>query len=108
MSNRAQRRAAEKAKKNGFTSRQANYLAYIAQREAYEYTDKIYDETVEKLTPRFMAMFALVLHDDFGFGKQRLGRVLGRVYELSDAIEHGYLTLDDILRTLKEEHGIEL
>ena len=106
MSNRAQRRAAKKKKE--LPSSEITRLRAIAQQEAYGYTDMIRQELIIELTPRFIAMFALVLHDDFDFGKKRLGRVMERVYELSDAIEQGYLTLDDILRTLKEEHGIEL
>ncbi len=50
----------------------------------------------------------MVLHDKFGFGPVRCERFTDAVLDLYDSFEKGYVTLDDIHGTLKEECGITI
>lgn len=83
-------------------------LRRIAQQEAYAYTDKLRGELVIELTPKFMVLFLFVLHDELGFGKKRLMRILTRVQDLSDSIDKRYITFRDLIDTLYEETGVDL
>lgn len=48
-------------------------------------------------------MFCLVLHDKFGFGEKRIKKLLEYKFELSDALDNGLLTFEDIKETLRNE-----
>ena len=50
----------------------------------------------------------MVLHDKFGFGPVRCERFTDAVLELYDSFEKGYVSLEDIHKTLKEETGITI
>lgn len=54
-----------------------------------------------------MCIPALVARDKFGFGKKRLTTLVEGCMETYDAYEKGYITLDDLTETLKEETGYE-
>ena len=82
------------------------HLRRIAQQDAY--TDKLRGELVIELTPKFMVLFLFVLHDELGFGKKRLMRILTRVQDLSDSIDKRYITFRDLIDTLYEETGVDL
>ena len=40
------------------------------------------------ITTRVFKLFCVSLHQEFGFGKDRLGRVLGRIEDISTEREH--------------------
>ncbi len=48
------------------------------------------------------------LHDKEGWGKIRLKRLWDDVETLSDSVIKGYVSIDDLMRTLKAETGVEL
>ena len=50
----------------------------------------------------------MILHDKFGFGLVRCERFTDAVLELYDSFEKGYVSLEDIHKTLKEETGITI
>ena len=50
----------------------------------------------------------MALRDKFGFGKIRLMRFYKAIMELWDGIEHKYVSVEDMEKTLKEETGIDL
>jgi hypothetical protein len=56
--------------------------------------------TVIELT---LGIPAMVLKDKYGFGKKRLPEALDHMVDLYESYEQGYLTLQDIRRTLWEE-----
>lgn len=56
----------------------------------------------------YSAAVALCLHDKLGFGKIRAQRFMKDVEELFDSINQGYLTLEDVLKTVEEELGIHI
>lgn len=60
--------------------------------------------TVEK----YSAVLLLCLKDKFGFTSGQLQAAAMHINETFDAVNEGYLTLDDIAQTLKEEDGIDV
>lgn len=54
----------------------------------------------------YIACVALCLHDKLGFGHDRTCRFMRDVDNLFDSINKGYLSLDDVLKTVEEEIGI--
>ncbi len=53
-------------------------------------------------------IFFSALRDKEGFGPKRLRRVLDAMNDYADSIQNGYVTIQDLQDTLKEEAGIEL
>lgn len=100
--NRAERRRAAKAglpvRKEPVVNIKASDVRRIKQDASKEATDMA-----------FLLMLGLpvmVLHDKFGFGPVRCERFAEAALELYDSFEKGFVTLEDIHRTLKEETGI--
>ena len=72
---------------------------------------KIMEENVKKelidfTIMNYLACVALCLHDKLGFGHDRACRFMRDVDNLFDSINKGYLSLDDVLKTVEEEIGI--
>lgn len=65
-------------------------------------------ESVEKASQYSMAVPIMVLRDEFGFGKKRLDKFIDAYMKLYDAIDEGYLNLDDIIKTVNEETSVEI
>ena len=57
---------------------------------------------------QMMLLPLMTLRDKNGFGAQRLERFIDDVADMLDSYNKGYLDLDDIEQTLKEETGIEI
>ena len=53
-------------------------------------------------------IFFSALRDKEGFGPTRLRRVLDAMNEYAGSIRNGYVTIQDLQTTLREEAGIEL
>lgn len=56
----------------------------------------------------FMAAMIFTLHTKFGYGQQRMERILGEFVELSDSLYFKWLTFEDVVRCIKEETGVDL
>lgn len=54
------------------------------------------------------AIFFSVMRDKFGWGNVRLKRLWNEVNDKSDAIAQGYISVNDLIETLKNEAGITL
>lgn len=54
------------------------------------------------------AIFFTVMVDKEGYGKKRLKRLWQEVNDLSDSIAKGYVSVNDLMRTLDKEMGIVL
>ena len=54
------------------------------------------------------AIFFTVMRDKEGYGVKRLVRLWDRVNELSDSIIKGYVSVEDLKKTLADEAGITL
>jgi len=92
--NRKQRRALSKQK---LTHKDLKVIQEIESKNAIAYT-----------VLQYSAAVALCLHDKLGFGKVRAQRFMQDVEELFDSINQDYLSLDDVLETVKNELGIEI
>ena len=55
-----------------------------------------------------LLLSASTLRDEFGFGKERLSRVIERFNYKAECLVDGFCTWDDQKATLAEECGIEL
>ncbi len=70
--------------------------------------DKGRSEAIQTATDYSIAVPILALMDGFGFGRIRIERFLDIIYDTYDSIDKGYLNLDDIVKTIKEEKKVEI
>lgn len=63
-------------------------------------------DSIDFTIMNYLACVALCLHDKLGFGHDRACRFMQDVDNLFDSINKGYLSLDDVLKTVEEEIGI--
>ena len=68
--------------------------------------EKTLKDAIDFAVTNYMACVALCLHDKLGFGHDRACRFMRDVDNLFDSINKGYLSLDDVLKTVEEEIGI--
>lgn len=54
------------------------------------------------------AIFFTVMRDKEGYGPKRLCRLWNYIEELSESIAQGYVSVEDLKKTLKNESGITL
>ena len=80
-----------------------NIQNYI--RKGYE---KGKQDSIQRATNLSVAVPLMVLRDKFGFGEKRLNRFFEEYLEMYDSVDKNYLDIKDILKTLKEETGIEV
>lgn len=91
--NRGTRRRLER---NGVVVKELESIIEERTRDAIDYTVRQYS-----------AVLALCLRDKLGFGKIRVQRFLQDVNEVFDSIIKGYLSLDDVIETVKQELDLE-
>lgn len=65
-------------------------------------------KAIDEAVTFVMAVLFTVLHDKEGYGKKRLKRVLDEFCGLSESLAGKYVSVNDLLETLKEETGINL
>lgn len=102
MSNRAERRRAERAKKSG-------EAVYQVKAKDFEY---IAEEAIHRVTlevvPKCLLASLEVLHTKFGFGRERLRRFAEGVFDIYDGVDREYVTLEDIAKAIDEATGISI
>ena len=76
----------------------------VPQKEMDEFTLKVKQNATGVVT----ALPEMVLRDKFGFGTTRMNRFKDYINELADSIEKDYLTVDDVISTIRDETGIDL
>lgn len=73
---------------------------------------QIKDEAINEATNRaFILLLGLpliTLHDKFGFGKVRLERFMDELLKQYESFDEGYITLEDLIETIKEETGVSI
>ncbi len=101
MFNRKQRRKSKTTikKEPTYTLRQSDI-----DRIKKEQTNKAVDVAFTLL----LGMPVMVLHDKYGFQPDQLEAFVSDILSLYDSYEKGYVTLDDIRQTLKDETGVEV
>lgn len=102
--NRAERRKAEKAGLPVKKEPVVNIKASDVQKMKLDASK----EAAEKAFLLMLGLPVMALHDKFGFGPVRCERFTDAVLDLYDSFDKGYITLEDIHRTLKEESGITI
>ena len=66
-------------------------------------------EVTEDAVNRAFVIFFTVMHDKWGFGQKRLGRMLKQIIDLGNMLDETprCVTIEQLKKTLKEELGIE-
>lgn len=84
----------------------------VTLKDIENYTQKGYEQgrkdAVKQATEFSMAVPIMVLRDEFGFGQQRILKFCNKFMELYESIEENYLDIHDIIKTIKEETGVEI
>lgn len=107
--NRADRRkAAKKAKKKATKEDFANYALKVLNKNMAMHMNDLRKKDLEEIFSGFLALFCLVLHDKFGFGKKRLTVVVSYAVEMFNDVADGRLTFDDMREAIFRETGIKL
>lgn len=68
----------------------------------------MYHEGINYATDCIYASVLLVLHDKFGFGKERSQRLLNLIKEQVDAVHEKRVSIQDIKAVIQEELDINL
>lgn len=99
--NRKQRRAAVS---KGSVSDRAKYL----KDQESKIKKQVADRATTFCTEGLFSVFALVLHDELGFGKKRVEKLLSRVDKQFECITSGNVSLDDIKQEVMDKLNIEI
>ena len=83
-------------------------LALLISDMANDISKDIINEKCYNTNVLFRAAILLHMHDKYGFGKKRLLTLLDALEKTLEAYEEGYISIDDMIQTLKEETGVEL
>lgn len=65
-------------------------------------------EAVGRATTFMMAITMTVLYDKEGFAPEDLRRVIAEMNDLSDSVSKSYVSVNDLLKTLSEEAGVNV
>lgn len=98
--NRAERRRQEKEK----SKQDAMINLKVGDVEAIK-KDAVNQATLQAFE-LMIGLPCLVLHDKWGYGKQRIERFVWQCIDMLNAFNDGYLTVEDIHQTLKKECGV--
>ena len=106
MSNRAERRRAEKAAKK------ANVVYHLTQEQIDAMMAEAKEEAVNIAIPKAFQMFmcipATVLHDKFGFGQVRMDRFMHYVMVWYESLQKGETTMAEIRKMAEDACGVQL
>lgn len=80
-----------------------NIPIMISDKELKEFTDN----AKMMLLDTVLILSSMTLHDEFGFGKERLSRFIDRFNQKAECIGEEYTSWQDQIDILKEECGIE-
>ena len=98
--NRAERR------KSGVKQKVRTYTLTDAQIQQIK-TDAVREATSNAFT-LLLGLPLITLHDKFGFGKVRLERFMDELLKQYESFDAGYITLNDLIETIKEETGVSI
>lgn len=80
----------------------------ISAEDIAELYNKGMSKGIDVTTSALFSSLALVLRDKWGWGHVRVMRLLRQIDEQYDAINKGYLSIDDVQQTVFEELKIDL
>ena len=78
----------------------------LTDKDIKKVEESVAKDSIDFTIMNYVACVALCLHDKLGFGHDRACRFMQDVDNLFDSINKGYLSLDDVLKTIEEEIGI--
>lgn len=70
--------------------------------------DQATDEAAKRAFVQMLGLPLIVLHDKFGYGKQRLERFIDELLKQYEEFDEGRITLDDLLETIETETGVKV
>lgn len=84
----------------------------VTYKDIENYIQKGYEkgrkESIERASQYSMAVPIIVLRDEFGFGKKRIDKFVDAYIKLYEAIDEGWLDINDIIKTINEETGVKI
>lgn len=83
-------------------------ISGINARLTHQEIDQASDRIKQMVLDTVLAMSCMTLHDEFGFGKDRLIRFKKRFSDKSECIMDGYDSWADLLEVLEEETHVKL
>lgn len=104
---RAERRKAEKlqrANAKNVPLIPKHEVKALVHKEIQKDLDRIRHEAIKRAVHDLTAAFIISIHDEFGWGKTRIHRLLGRVNNQFECILANTVTIDDIKQWCLE-HG---
>ena len=78
--------------------------AFVNESSLHEFEDYVKHNCI--IT--FMCITAMLMRDKYGFGNKRMAEFSLSFHNLADSIDRDYLTYNDILKTIKDETGVDL
>lgn len=84
--------------------RLTNLPTSVSTKALNECVLKIKNNTVDT----FVILLASTLHDEFGFGEQRVQRAIDRFNYKAECLTDDYVKWQDLIDNIREELGIEL
>lgn len=80
----------------------------MTMKQIEEMQQKFYKKGLQAAMDLAVAVPMMVLRDHYNFGRKRLEE-FGEYYaNMFDSVDKGYLNVPDMIRTLKEETGIDI
>ena len=101
VSNRAERRRAEKAAKK------ETVVYHLTQDQIDDMKLKAVQEATDKIFRMFLSIPVMVLHDKFGFGRVRSRRFADYALVWYEAVQSGETSLAEIMAIAEEETGVK-
>lgn len=84
----------------------------VTYKDIENYIQKGYEkgrkDSIEKASQLSMAVPIIVLRDEFGFGEKRIDKFVDAYIKLYEAIDEGWLDINDIIKTINEETGVKI
>lgn len=114
MSNRAERRRAEKAAKKAgvvyhLTQEQIDKMITEAVNGALkDLKEEAVNVAIQSAFQMFMCIPATVLHDKFGFGQVRMDRFMRYVMIWYESLQSGETTMEEIRQMAEESCGYQV
>lgn len=66
------------------------------------------DKLIHSSYTAFLLLGIMALRNKFDFGSARIERWIDEINDLRDSYEKGYISVQDLQQTIKEETGIEI
>ncbi len=83
-----------------------NRKAPLQQRRVKNRRDA--DKLIHSSYTAFLLLGIMALRNKFDFGSARIERWIDEINDLRDSYEKGYISVQDLQKTIKEETGIEI